>query len=133
MVIRYLLHHQSPLSPYLSPLLRYPSPLPIPSPPPKPTYIEGSLGSRAAGIRQRDALPSPVHETEMPEMCLPLRKRPCRTYSLDPDTSQSVCMDLAELRTCRRVINADGEGLLYHTDATSSESQRDYATTLSYG
>ncbi|GKD41588.1 hypothetical protein Tco_1261795 [Tanacetum coccineum] len=25
----------------------------------------------------RDALP--VHETEMPEMCLPLRKRPCRT------------------------------------------------------
>ncbi|GKF78669.1 hypothetical protein Tco_0234237, partial [Tanacetum coccineum] len=31
------------------------------------------------GIRQRDALPSPVHETEMPEMCLPLRKRLCRT------------------------------------------------------
>ncbi|GKA32920.1 hypothetical protein Tco_0719287 [Tanacetum coccineum] len=26
---------------------------------------------------ERDALP--VHETEMPEMCLPLRKRPCRT------------------------------------------------------
>ncbi|GKF64815.1 hypothetical protein Tco_0188263 [Tanacetum coccineum] len=42
-----------------------------------PTYVEGSLGSRAAGIRQRDALP--VHETEMPEMCLPLRKRPCHT------------------------------------------------------
>ncbi|GKB03672.1 hypothetical protein Tco_0831815, partial [Tanacetum coccineum] len=42
-----------------------------------PTYVEGSLGSRAAGIRQRDTLP--VHETEMPEMCLPLRKRPCRT------------------------------------------------------
>ncbi|GJS65601.1 reverse transcriptase domain-containing protein [Tanacetum coccineum] len=40
-------------------------------------YVEGSLGSRAAGIRQRDALP--VHETEMPEMCLPLRKRSCRT------------------------------------------------------
>ncbi|GJU12443.1 hypothetical protein Tco_1134839 [Tanacetum coccineum] len=35
-----------------------------------PTYVEGSMGSRAAGIRQRDALP--VHETEMPEMCLPL-------------------------------------------------------------
>ncbi|GJS27077.1 hypothetical protein Tco_0487697 [Tanacetum coccineum] len=33
-------------------------------------------GSRAAGIRQRDALPSPVHETKMPEICLPLRKRP---------------------------------------------------------
>ncbi|GKF45693.1 hypothetical protein Tco_0135495, partial [Tanacetum coccineum] len=55
-------------------------PLPIPPPPPNgPTYVEGSLGSRAAGIRQRDALPSPVHETEMPEICLPLRKRPCRT------------------------------------------------------
>ncbi|GKC63942.1 hypothetical protein Tco_1096540 [Tanacetum coccineum] len=40
------------------------------------TYVE-SLGSRAAGIRQRDALP--VHETEIPEMWLPLRKRLCRT------------------------------------------------------
>ncbi|GJS82979.1 hypothetical protein Tco_0749520 [Tanacetum coccineum] len=28
-------------------------------------------------VTWRDALP--VHETEMPEMCLPLRKRPCRT------------------------------------------------------
>ncbi|GKF79464.1 hypothetical protein Tco_0235032, partial [Tanacetum coccineum] len=37
-----------------------------------PTYVEGSLGSRAARIRQRDTLPSPVHETEMPEICLPL-------------------------------------------------------------
>ncbi|GJS61083.1 hypothetical protein Tco_0655867 [Tanacetum coccineum] len=55
-------------------------PLPIPSQPlNSPTHVEGSLGSRAAGIRQRDALPSPVHETEMPEICLPLRKRPCRT------------------------------------------------------
>ncbi|GJZ44658.1 putative reverse transcriptase domain-containing protein [Tanacetum coccineum] len=46
-------------------------PLPISSPPPNgPTYAEGSLGSRAAGIRQRDALP--IHETEMPEMCLRL-------------------------------------------------------------
>ncbi|GJT18891.1 putative reverse transcriptase domain-containing protein [Tanacetum coccineum] len=71
----------SPLSPYSSPLPQIPSPpLPIPPPPPIiPTYAEGSLGSRAAGIRQRDALPSHVHETEMPEMCLPLRKRPCRT------------------------------------------------------
>ncbi|GJT69760.1 hypothetical protein Tco_1029046 [Tanacetum coccineum] len=71
----------SPLSPYSSPLPQIPSPpLPIPPPPPNgPTYVEGSLGSRAAGIRQRDALPSPIHETEMPEMCLPLRKRPCRT------------------------------------------------------
>ncbi|GJV63575.1 hypothetical protein Tco_1474403 [Tanacetum coccineum] len=71
----------SPLSPYSSPLPQIPSPpLPISSPPPNgPTYVEGSLGSRAAGIRQREALPSPVHETEIPEICLPLRKRPRRT------------------------------------------------------
>ncbi|GJY41909.1 putative reverse transcriptase domain-containing protein [Tanacetum coccineum] len=69
----------SPLSPYSSPLPHIPSP-PLPIPPPiSPTYVEGSLGSRAAGIRRRDALPSHVHETEMPEMCLPLRKRLCRT------------------------------------------------------
>ncbi|GJS16074.1 hypothetical protein Tco_0410546 [Tanacetum coccineum] len=67
----------SPL--YSSHFPQIPSP-PLPIPPPNgPTYVEGSLGSRAAGIRQRDALPSPIHETEMPEMCLPLRKRPCRT------------------------------------------------------
>ncbi|GJU12440.1 hypothetical protein Tco_1134836 [Tanacetum coccineum] len=71
----------SPLSPYSSPLPQIPSPpLPIPPPPPIiPTYAEGSLGSRASGIRQRDALPSPIHETEIPEMWLPLRKRLCRT------------------------------------------------------
>ncbi|GJY10607.1 putative reverse transcriptase domain-containing protein [Tanacetum coccineum] len=70
-----------PLSPYSSPLPQIPSPpLPIPSQPPNsPTHVEGSLGSRATGIRQRDALPSPVHETEMLEIYLPLRKRPCRT------------------------------------------------------
>ncbi|GKA71492.1 hypothetical protein Tco_0777631 [Tanacetum coccineum] len=67
------------LSPYSSPLPQIPSPpLPISSPPPiSPTYVEGSLGSRATGIRQRDA--PPVHETEIPEMWLPLRKRLCRT------------------------------------------------------
>ncbi|GJT18102.1 hypothetical protein Tco_0876808 [Tanacetum coccineum] len=71
----------SPLSPYSSPLPQIPSlPLPISSPPPNgPTYVEGSPGSRAAGIRQRDELPSPVHETEMPEIFLLLRKRSCRT------------------------------------------------------
>ncbi|GKG61926.1 hypothetical protein Tco_0623643, partial [Tanacetum coccineum] len=44
-----------------------------------PTYAEGSLGSRAAGLRQRDALPSLIHETEIPEMWLPPRKRVCRS------------------------------------------------------
>ncbi|GJT67451.1 hypothetical protein Tco_1018931 [Tanacetum coccineum] len=66
---------------FSSPLPQIPSPpLPIPPPPPIiPTYAEESLGSRAAGIRRRDALPSPIHETEIPEMWLPLRKRLCRT------------------------------------------------------
>ncbi|GJT79709.1 hypothetical protein Tco_1054051 [Tanacetum coccineum] len=49
-----------------------------------PTYVEGSLGSRAAGIRQRDALPSPVHENEMPEICLPLSKWPLIVLLLGP-------------------------------------------------
>ncbi|GJV35489.1 hypothetical protein Tco_1407966 [Tanacetum coccineum] len=66
-------------APFLSEEIPSP-PLPIPSPPPNsPTYVEGSLGSRAAGIRQRDALPSPIHETEIPKICLPLCKRPRRT------------------------------------------------------
>ncbi|GJW53290.1 hypothetical protein Tco_0097375 [Tanacetum coccineum] len=71
----------SPLSPYSSPLPPIPSSLlPIPSPlPNSPTHIEAPLGFRAAGIRQRDTLPSPVHETEIPEIYLPLCKRPCRT------------------------------------------------------
>ncbi|GKF55245.1 hypothetical protein Tco_0165585, partial [Tanacetum coccineum] len=45
----------SPLTPYSSPLPQINSPpLPISLPPPNgPTYVEGSLGSRAAGIRQR--------------------------------------------------------------------------------
>ncbi|GJU35394.1 hypothetical protein Tco_1183748 [Tanacetum coccineum] len=71
----------SPLSPYSSPLPQIPSSLlPIPSPPPNsPTYIKAPLGFRAAGIRQRDTLPSLVHETEILKICLPLCKRPCCT------------------------------------------------------
>ncbi|GKD39509.1 hypothetical protein Tco_1259716, partial [Tanacetum coccineum] len=71
----------SPLSPYSSSLPHIPSPpLPIPSPPPNsPTYIEAPLGFRAARIRQRDTPPSPVHETEILKICLPLCKRSCRT------------------------------------------------------
>ncbi|GJQ93202.1 reverse transcriptase domain-containing protein [Tanacetum coccineum] len=58
-VLALLLPPPSPFSPYSSPLPQIPSPpLPIPPPSPiSPTYVEGSLGSRAAGIRQRDALP----------------------------------------------------------------------------
>ncbi|GKB62546.1 hypothetical protein Tco_0918732 [Tanacetum coccineum] len=40
----------------------------------------GTVPLEEVAVRlQRDALPSPVHETEMLEICLPLRKRPCRT------------------------------------------------------
>ncbi|GJW22858.1 reverse transcriptase domain-containing protein [Tanacetum coccineum] len=42
------------------------------------TYVEGSLGSGAARIRTMWML-QPVHETEIPEMWLPLCKRLCRT------------------------------------------------------
>ncbi|GKG65050.1 hypothetical protein Tco_0667682, partial [Tanacetum coccineum] len=31
------------------------------------------------GDDRGDEQPSDVHETEMPEICLPLRKSPCRT------------------------------------------------------
>ncbi|GKF67804.1 hypothetical protein Tco_0197483, partial [Tanacetum coccineum] len=37
------------------------------------------LSEEVAERLQRDALPSPIHETKMPEICLSLRKRPCRT------------------------------------------------------
>ncbi|GJV87242.1 hypothetical protein Tco_1531180 [Tanacetum coccineum] len=71
----------SPLSPYSSPLPYIPSPpLPIPSPQPNsPTYSEAPLGFRAVRIRQRDTPPSPIYETTISKICLPLRKRPCRT------------------------------------------------------
>ncbi|GJZ95257.1 hypothetical protein Tco_0667460 [Tanacetum coccineum] len=62
----------------------YPFRIPISSPPPiSPTYVEGSMGSRAAGIRQRDALP--VHETEMPEMCLTTCSEEAVSYYFYPD------------------------------------------------
>ncbi|GKA08805.1 hypothetical protein Tco_0688136 [Tanacetum coccineum] len=77
----------SPLSPW-SPLPQIPSPplpasLPLPLPPSPthitPTYEEAPLRFRAAGIRLRDAPLSPVHETEIPNICLPLRKKLCCT------------------------------------------------------
>ncbi|GJZ96652.1 hypothetical protein Tco_0668986 [Tanacetum coccineum] len=41
--------------------------------------LEGSLGSEHARIRQRDALPSPVHEIEMPEICFIASERAVST------------------------------------------------------
>ncbi|GJW48545.1 hypothetical protein Tco_0080191 [Tanacetum coccineum] len=122
----------SPLSPYSSPLPQIPSPpLPISSPPPNgPTYVEGSLGSRAAGIRQRDALPSPVHETEMPEICLPLRKRPRRTT---PGPGYEVGESSAA-GTARQVGPTTAEADLYgFTDMLDTAPGRQTTRELGYG
>ncbi|GKA16073.1 hypothetical protein Tco_0695820 [Tanacetum coccineum] len=69
----------SPLTPLSSPLPQIPSP-PLPAP----------LGFRAARIRLRDAPPSPVHETEVPEICLPLQKRLCLTAPTPSDKARSL-------------------------------------------
>ncbi|GKC83762.1 hypothetical protein Tco_1139479 [Tanacetum coccineum] len=121
----------SPLSPYSSPLPQIPSlPLPIPSQPPNsPTYVEGSLGSRAAGIRQKDALPSPVHETEMPEICLPLRKRPCRT-TLGPGYEAG---ESSAAGTARQVGPATARADLYgFTDMLDAAPGRQTSRELGY-
>ncbi|GJT16754.1 hypothetical protein Tco_0875460 [Tanacetum coccineum] len=120
----------SPLSPYSSPLPQIPfPPLPISSPPPiSPTYVEGSMGSRAAGIRQRDALP--VHETEMPEMCLPLRKRPCRTT---PGPGYEVGESSAA-GTARQVGPTTARADLYgFTDMLEAAPGRRMSRELGYG
>ncbi|GJT47851.1 hypothetical protein Tco_0974008 [Tanacetum coccineum] len=120
----------SPLSPYSSPLPQIPSPpLPIPSPI-SPTYVEGSLGSRAAGIRRRDALPSHVHETEMPEMCLPLRKRLCRTT---PGPGYEVGESSAA-GTARRVGPTTARADLYgFADTLEAAPGRRMSRELGYG
>ncbi|GJU17899.1 hypothetical protein Tco_1145865 [Tanacetum coccineum] len=120
----------SPLSPYSSPLPQIPSPpLPIPPPPPIiPTYAEESLGSRAAGIRRRDALP--VHETEMPEMWLPLRKRLCRTT---PGPGYEVGESSAA-GTARRVGPTTARADLYgFADTLEAAPGRRMSRELGYG
>ncbi|GJR70561.1 hypothetical protein Tco_0016626 [Tanacetum coccineum] len=122
----------SPLSPYSSPLPQIPSPpLPIPPPPPIiPTYAEGSLGSRASGIRQRDALPSPIHETEIPEMWLPLRKRLCRTT---PGPGYEVGESSAA-GTARQVRPATARADLYgFADTLEAAPGRRMSRELGYG
>ncbi|GJS23316.1 hypothetical protein Tco_0451948 [Tanacetum coccineum] len=122
----------SPLSPYSSLLPQIPSPpLPIPSPPPNSlTYVEGSLRSRAAGIRQRDALPSLIHETEMLEICLPLRKRPCRTT---PGPGYEVGESSAA-GTARQVGPATARADLYgFADMLDAAPGRQTSRELGYG
>ncbi|GKE24588.1 hypothetical protein Tco_1436100, partial [Tanacetum coccineum] len=120
----------SPLSPYSSPLPQIPSPLlPIPPPSPlSPTYVEGSLGSRAARIRRRDALP--VHETKIPEMWLPLRKRLCRTT---PGPGYEVGESSAA-GTARQFGPTTAKADLYgFTDMLESTPGRQMSRELGYG
>ncbi|GJS79382.1 hypothetical protein Tco_0729263 [Tanacetum coccineum] len=57
-----------------------------------------SASNRSTSRKQRDALPSPVHETEMPEICLPLRKRPFFTtpgqYEVRGESAAGTCSRL---------------------------------------
>ncbi|GJX43540.1 putative reverse transcriptase domain-containing protein [Tanacetum coccineum] len=120
----------SPLSPYSSPLPQIPSlPLPIPSPPPNsPMYIEAPLGFRAVGIRQRDIPPSPIHETEIPEICLPLRKRPCRTAPIPRyEVRESLAADAAPGRL---MSNELGYGITDTWDDLVGAIQEIAPTTL---
>ncbi|GJS73207.1 hypothetical protein Tco_0706048 [Tanacetum coccineum] len=124
-LIIHIHHHSSS-----SPLPHIPSPpLPIPSPI-SPTYVEGSLGSRAAGIRRRDALPSHVHDTEIPEMWLPLRKRLCRTT---PGPGYEVGESSAA-GTARRVGPTTARADLYgFADTLEAAPGRPMSRELGYG
>ncbi|GJY16606.1 hypothetical protein Tco_0387028 [Tanacetum coccineum] len=83
-----------------------------------------------AGIRQRDALPSPVHETEMPEICLPLRKRPCRTT---PGPGYEVGESSAA-GTARQVGPATARADLYgFADMLDAAPGRQTSRELGYG
>ncbi|GJU15707.1 hypothetical protein Tco_1143673 [Tanacetum coccineum] len=115
-----------------SPLTLYSSPLPqIPIPPPiSPIYVDRSLGSRAAGIRRRDALPSPIHDTEIPEMWLPLRKRLCRTT---PGPGYEVGESSAA-GTARRVGPTTARADLYgFADTLEAAPGRRMSRELGYG
>ncbi|GJU08629.1 putative reverse transcriptase domain-containing protein [Tanacetum coccineum] len=107
-----------------------PSPtLPIPPPPPIiPTYVEAPLGFRAVGIRQRDIPPSPIHETEIPEICLPLRKRPCRTAPIPRyEVRESLAADAA---LGRLMSNELGYGITDTWDDLVGAIQEIAPTTL---
>ncbi|GJW89359.1 hypothetical protein Tco_0164699 [Tanacetum coccineum] len=134
----------SPLSPYSSPLPQIPSPpLPISSPPPNgPTYVEGSLGSRAAGIRQRDALPSPVGRTTAradPFMDLPryLDAAPGRQRSLEiielattvDQEDEIIYSQLDDARYDRALLRAQN----YHRSALGHKSMDACDQTRSEG
>ncbi|GJX22804.1 putative reverse transcriptase domain-containing protein [Tanacetum coccineum] len=98
--------------------------LALPTPPPLPLSPYSSPLPQIPSLRklQRDVLPSPVHETEMPEICLPLRKRPRRTTpglgyevgessaagaarQVRPTTARQTLYDLPDIRCRSRMPN----------------------------
>ncbi|GJW59962.1 hypothetical protein Tco_0109297 [Tanacetum coccineum] len=69
----------------------------------------------------RDALPSPIHETEMPEMWLPLRKRLCRTtpgpgYEVGESSAAGTARQVGPTTARRQTFN----GLLNMDDHVES-------------
>ncbi|GKA45918.1 hypothetical protein Tco_0738714 [Tanacetum coccineum] len=79
---------------------------------------------------RRDALPSPVHETEMPEICLPLCKRPCRTT---PGPGYEVGESSAA-GTARQVGPATARADLYgFADMLDAAPGRQTSRELGYG
>ncbi|GKE11561.1 hypothetical protein Tco_1415112 [Tanacetum coccineum] len=105
----------SPLSPYSSPLPQIPSlPLPIQSPPPNiPTYIE-----------------APIHENEIPEICLPLRKRPCHTAP----TPRYEARESSAAGAARQDVPAVAKADLYRfVDMVDAAPERLMSSELGYG
>ncbi|GJQ97598.1 hypothetical protein Tco_0008737 [Tanacetum coccineum] len=115
--------YSSTTSPYTLPPLPIPHPLAL-------LIVEGSLGSRALGSIDEDALPSHVHDTEIPEMWLPLRKRLCRTA---PGPGYEVGESSAA-GTARRVGPTTARADLYgFADTLEAAPGRPMSRELGYG
>ncbi|GJR41217.1 hypothetical protein Tco_1216901 [Tanacetum coccineum] len=92
-------------------------------------YIKAPLGFRAAGIRQIDTLPSPVHDTKIPDIYLPLRKRPCRTaptprYEVGESSTAGAARDMTFLRRTALTDGGGGQGN-YHFGLGHGSAVRD--------
>ncbi|GJS11436.1 hypothetical protein Tco_0368232 [Tanacetum coccineum] len=115
--------YSSTTSPYTLPPLPIPHPLAL-------LIVEGSLGSRALGSIDEDALPSHVHDAEIPEMWLPLRKRLCRTA---PGPGYEVGESSAA-GTARRVRPTTARADLYgFADTLEAAPGRPMSRELGYG
>ncbi|GJW69944.1 hypothetical protein Tco_0126861 [Tanacetum coccineum] len=93
-------------------------------------FLSKEDAERAAGIRQRDTPPSPIHETEIPEICLPLHKRPCHTaptprYKVGESSAAG-----AARQDGPAIARADLYGFVYMVDAAPG---RLMSSELGYG